>query len=69
MPPRKSDSSKVATGDEGSVAGLGAGTSTGPSTAAKKEDGVNIEVMTSIHTLHITYTDKLDRISISQSPS
>jgi hypothetical protein len=69
MPPRKSDSSKVATGDEGSVAGVGAGASTGPSTSAKKEDGVNIEVMVSLHTLGAAHTDKFDRISTSRSPS
>jgi hypothetical protein len=44
MPPRKSDSSKVVTGDEGSVQGTGAGAST----AAKKDDGINIEVTASI---------------------
>jgi hypothetical protein len=56
MPPRKSDSSKAATIDEGSVAGVGASTSTGPSTSTKKEDGVNIEVMAHSSTVQLAFT-------------
>jgi len=66
MPPRKSDSSKLATGDEGSVAGLGAGTSTGPSTAAKREEGVNIEV-TALDFMHAV-TPSTHKPSGSQPP-
>lgn len=69
MPPRKSDSSKVATGDEGSVVGTTAGTSIGASTAARKDDGVNIEVIASIQVGCIASTYRFDRISTSQSLS
>jgi hypothetical protein len=62
MPPRKSDSSKAVTVDEGAAAGLGAGTNPGPSTAAKKEDGINIEVITSILALYTACTNKPNRI-------
>jgi hypothetical protein len=47
MPPRKSDASKVATGDEGAGAEKG--------TAAKKEDGVNIEVTSALIVLTKCY--------------
>ena len=47
MPPRKSDAAKVATGDEGTSAEKG--------TPAKKEDGINIEVNTTLTVLSTCY--------------